>query len=75
MTLRVGDLLKDRPNEELEDYESEVAFCNGKFGRDSYLPKRVEAIGSDWVIVRDTDGHVWSYTGNPEDLEEYVVRR
>jgi hypothetical protein len=31
-------------------------FCNGFFGRDSYAPKRVEAFGVDWIVVRDDDG-------------------
>jgi len=28
-------------------------FCNGYFGRDSYGPKRIEAIGEDWLVVRE----------------------
>lgn len=31
-------------------------FCNGFFGRDSYDTKTIEAIGSDWVVARDSDG-------------------
>lgn len=42
--LRVGDVLE--------------GFCEGHFGRDSYEDKRVEAIGADWVVCRDTDGKV-----------------
>ena len=40
--LRVGDVL--------------YGFCGGWFGRDSYGDKRVEAIGADWVVVRDDTG-------------------
>lgn len=28
-------------------------YCNGYFGRDSYNNKRVEAIGYDWIVVRE----------------------
>jgi len=31
-------------------------FCNGFFGRDSYGKKRIEAIGADWVVVREEGG-------------------
>ncbi len=31
-------------------------FCGGEFGRDSYLDKRVEAVGFDWVVVREDNG-------------------
>lgn len=34
-------------------------YCNGYFGRDSYEDKRIEAIGHDWVVVRDQE------TGTP----------
>ena len=30
-------------------------FCNGFFGRDSYDDKRIEAIGADWVVVRENE--------------------
>lgn len=33
-----------------------TGYCGGVFGRDSYGPKRVEASGYDWVVVRDEDG-------------------
>ncbi len=29
--------------------------CNGFFGRNSYGPNRIEALGIDWVVVRDVD--------------------
>jgi len=28
-------------------------YCGGYFGRDSYDVKRIEAIGADWVVVRE----------------------
>ncbi len=31
-------------------------YCQGYFGRDSYDNKRIEAIGHDWVVVREDDG-------------------
>jgi hypothetical protein len=47
-------------------------FCNGAFGRDSYGDKRVEAIGPDWVVARETEGVLngvpMLYWGNPQDL-------
>ena len=56
--LRVGDILH--------------GYCGGLFGRDSYGDKRVEGIGSDWVVVRETDGSkIDFYQGNPEDLTEF----
>ncbi len=33
-------------------------FCGGYFGRDSYVDKRVEARGHDWVVVRTDQGVV-----------------
>ena len=31
-------------------------FCGGHFGRDSYRDKRIEAVGADWVVARETSG-------------------
>ena len=45
-------------------------YCEGIFGRD-YGPKRVEAIGSDWVVVRDEELGPQLYSGSPEDLLKY----
>ncbi len=42
MTLRVGQLI--------------YGFCQGIFGRDHYGRWRVEALGYDWIVVRDMDG-------------------
>jgi hypothetical protein len=33
-------------------------YCNGFFGRESYLPKTIEAVGRDWILVRHDDGKV-----------------
>jgi hypothetical protein len=45
-------------------------FCNGYFGRDSYENKRIEAVGVDWVVVRDSDGR--SLFANFKSNEEMV---
>ena len=55
--LRVGDVLE--------------GFCGGAFGRDCYEDKRVEAIGTDWVVVRTEDSGVWLFEGDPESLCQY----
>ncbi len=55
--LRVGDPL--------------YGFCGGFFGRDGYGDKRVEAIGSDWVVARGENGTAWFADGPPERLREY----
>lgn len=34
-------------------------MAHGEFGRDDYHPKRVEAVGADWVVARDLE------TGEP----------
>lgn len=58
--LRVGDVL--------------YGYCGGAFGSDSYGDKRVEAIGADWVVVREDAGFapgVRLFWGKPEALCEY----
>jgi hypothetical protein len=30
-------------------------FCGGYFARDLYGDKRVEAVGADWIVVREID--------------------
>ncbi|MEV0247932.1 hypothetical protein AB0H76_15170 [Nocardia sp. NPDC050712] len=57
--IQVGTLLK--------------GFCHGAFGRDSYADKRVEAIGADWVVVRDDGGAALMYSGSTEELAAYTV--
>lgn len=62
-TLRIGDVL--------------YGYCGGSFGRDSYDDKRVEAIGSDWVVVRTGfygESSAGLYHGDPEDLCEYRTK-
>lgn len=62
-TLRVGDPL--------------YGYCGGWFGRDSYEDKRVEAIGSDWVVARSEYGLVVVATFEngftPDYLCQYTV--
>lgn len=63
--LRVGDVIYD--------------YCGGAFGRDGYGPKRVEAIGADWVVVRHEDGAINFATfpfynlHSPDDLIQYTT--
>ncbi len=57
--LRIGQVIRD-------------GFCGGAFGRDSFEEKRVEAIGVNWVVLRDTNDVVWLYEGSPEDLLMYT---
>lgn len=33
-----------------------IGFCGGAFGRDAYFDKTVEAVGEDWIVIRDVDG-------------------
>lgn len=47
-------------------------YCGGHFGRDSYDNKRVEAIGADWLVARDSDGHVYFFEGDTDDLRKYT---
>jgi hypothetical protein len=50
-------------------------YCNGFFGRDSYGPKRVEAIGADWVVIREENGTPdFAYFDSPETLELRLTR-
>lgn len=51
-------------------------FSGGYFGRDSYSDKRVEALGDDWVVVRDSDGNVAFASGENilENLLEYTEK-
>ena len=66
-----GGLAQDRADTPLRTGDVLYGFCGGCFGRDSYGNKRVEAIGTDWVIARDGDGDVAFYGGDPERLREY----
>lgn len=49
-------------------------FCGGEFGRDGYADKRVEAIGTDWVVAREiVDGTPVFARCDPRELEKYTV--
>lgn len=48
-------------------------YCGGLFGRHSYGEKRVEAVGADWVVARDSSGSPLFYQGVPENLEAFTV--
>lgn len=54
-------------------------FAGGRFGRDSYGCKRVEAVGPDWVVAREVtlyrQGDVLTATGRHirRDLMEYTT--
>lgn len=48
------------------------SYCGGAFG-DVYNLDRVEAIGADWVVARNTNGAPFFYEGIPEKLLPYVV--
>lgn len=49
--------------------------CGGIFGRDSYNPKRIEAIGPDWIVVRDDQGylHFASFASGEEITEAFAM--
>ena len=44
-------------------------FCQGMLGRDSFGDRRVEALGHDWVVLRDNYGIAEFFHGVPEELE------
>ena len=53
-------------------------YCGGWFGRDvSWEEKVVEAVGRDWVVVRDYYGRPWYAEGGgekwprPWDIDEW----
>lgn len=48
-------------------------FAGGRFGRDSYSMKRIEAIGADWVIARNEAGEPEFFWGDPEELTAYTL--
>lgn len=70
--LRVGDIL-GRQTAWPPDEITYDGFCGGEFGRDSYDLKRVEKIAGDYVVCRTESGGVAFYSGNPDDLVEYVL--
>jgi hypothetical protein len=48
-------------------------YCGGQFGRDSYDEKVVEAIGRDWVVVRDSMDDALFANVEPGGLAEYAT--
>jgi hypothetical protein len=48
--------------------------CEGYFGRDFYGPARVEAIGHDWIVVRDESGMCYFSQFTSEDLDSTVEK-
>lgn len=46
-------------------------YCGGYFGRDHYGPCRVEAVGHDWVVVRNEDGTMGFDSG--DDVHERLL--
>lgn len=61
--LRVGDVLADAAN---------GGHFGGLFGRDFYWSTvRVEAIGADWVVLRDDRGRPHFADVDPETLVPY----
>jgi len=67
--LAVGDVLG-------ADDDGHAGFCGGMFGRDSYGPKTVLAIGRDWVVAREQDprGRVVLCRYGPETVVQYRVK-
>lgn len=50
-------------------------FCGGCFQNDSHTDKRVEAIGADWIVVREIESGIpdVAFTST-EQLEKYTVK-
>jgi hypothetical protein len=46
-------------------------YCGGAFSRESYGLKVIEAVGLDWIVVRDDTGQVEFSAGDPDRLREY----
>lgn len=45
-------------------------FCYGRFGRDDYYEKRIEAEGVDWIVARRTERTAYPTFASFEDAEE-----
>lgn len=56
---RVGDVL--------------YGYCEGYFGRDSYDEKTVEAVGHDWMIVRENK-HPVALLEVPDGIEAMAIQ-
>lgn len=50
-------------------------FAGGAFGRDSYGPRTVEAVGPDWVIARDDIDRAEVAFADPATLVVYRTAR
>ena len=46
--------------------------CNGYFGRDSYFPKRIEAIGEDWLVVREEGRPNFATFDSRQEMAELI---
>lgn len=51
-------------------------YCGGLWGNEGLVhqERRVEAIGVDWVVVRDDGGTPDFFAGNPDELLQYTGR-
>ena len=58
--IMVGDILK--------------GFCGGHFGRDSYEDKRVEGVGTDWVVARGKDTGIIQF-GEGVNIHEECIKK
>jgi len=47
-------------------------FCGGTFGRDSYSDKRIEAVGADWVVVRESSSQQPNFASGPDIHRELI---
>ena len=47
-------------------------FCNGYFGHDSYAPKTIEAIGEDWLVVREKGRPGFAEFDSREQMAELI---
>lgn len=65
--LTIGDVLDDPEG---------AGHFDGLLGRDFYYRSlRVEALGADWVVVRDDRDSPWMIEGDPADLVKYRSNR
>lgn len=60
-SLQVGDLI--------------YGYCGGIWGNEGLVfhERRVEAIGADWVVVRNSGGNVEMFYGSPADLQDWTT--
>lgn len=65
-TLRIGDIIEGRAEHSWSHAGRGVPYAEGDCDR------RIETIGSDWVVARDDKGYPWFYYGDPEWLLKYL---